>query len=80
MDLRFLDQTARKERRKFMPKMDRKQRKEKKREEKAKRLHKKKIKEEEASLTLEEKQYGKLQITIFLIVAAAGALFLLLNV
>ncbi len=62
-----------------MSKMDKKQRKEKKREEKAKRIKMKHI-DESSGITENEKKFGKVQLYIFLCIAVAGALFIILNV
>jgi hypothetical protein len=63
-----------------MPKMDKKQRREKKREDKAKRIKMKKIEQESGDLSAEALKFGKVQIYVFLSVAIAGALFIVLNV
>lgn len=62
-----------------MSKMDKKQQKAKKREEKAKRVKSKHV-EEKASgshLSTDQKRMGKMELFIFFAVALAGALFLI---
>lgn len=62
-----------------MSKMDKKQQKAKKREEKVKKAKSKHV-EEKASgshLTNEQKRMGKMELFIFFAVALAGALFLI---
>ena len=59
--------------------MDRKQRKAKKREEKKKHLRQKKLEGEEG-FTKEDKKMGNIQLFVFLGVALAGVIVILINV
>ncbi len=65
-----------------MSKMDKKQKKEMKRAQKAKKIKMNKVEEAQAHghISEEQKKSGTIQMYVFLAVAVAGALFIILNV